>query len=337
MLGAAMGIADKAMGMVTAGMENQRNRENTKDSIKWQEDSAMKLSEFNRKQQMKMWEDTNHKAQVEQMQKAGLNVGLMYGGGGGTGATVNASNSTGASGSVAPYQINEGMGIAASMVQAEQMKNMEAQRKLTEAQTQKTNVETEKIGGVDTEEGRARITKLGQDVAQGQAETQFMNAKTAMQTMQNTEQLATQEARISHVRANAQKAVAEMEIAKNESKISEQTYKSQIKIIQEEAIQAVLKNELTSEQTRAISVQLAQEWEKLSGQVSQREIERVKTKVMWELGKMNIEQRRAEMMADAATSVLRGAQGAKDRQAEREFKEREADRHQGNYERDKGW
>ena len=37
-----------------------------------------------------MWKDTNYAAQVEEMKKAGLSVGLMYGKGGAGGATTGA-------------------------------------------------------------------------------------------------------------------------------------------------------------------------------------------------------------------------------------------------------
>ena len=44
--------------------------------------------EAHRKMQMQMWDDTNFAAQVEQLKKAGLSIGLMYGNGGAGGATT---------------------------------------------------------------------------------------------------------------------------------------------------------------------------------------------------------------------------------------------------------
>ena len=41
--------------------------------------------------QKEMWDYTNYENQVEYMKNAGLNVGLMYGGSGGGGATFSRS------------------------------------------------------------------------------------------------------------------------------------------------------------------------------------------------------------------------------------------------------
>ena len=52
---------------------------------------AKYLDEQNRKNneaQLKFWKDTNYPEQVKQMRDAGLNVGLMYEGAGGAGATT---------------------------------------------------------------------------------------------------------------------------------------------------------------------------------------------------------------------------------------------------------
>ena len=46
------------------------------------------IKEEQRRMQMQMWEDTNYAAQVEQLKKAGLSIGLMYGKGGAGGATT---------------------------------------------------------------------------------------------------------------------------------------------------------------------------------------------------------------------------------------------------------
>ena len=62
--------------------------------------------EEQRKIQMQMWKDTNYAAQVEELKKAGLSIGLMYGKGGAGGTTTGA----GATGVSAP-QAPTGMGM----------------------------------------------------------------------------------------------------------------------------------------------------------------------------------------------------------------------------------
>ena len=67
-----------------------------------------------------MWEDTNYAAQVEQLKKAGLSVGLMYGKGGAGGATTGAG-ATGVSAPTAPT----GMGLQGGSQLAAQVANIE--------------------------------------------------------------------------------------------------------------------------------------------------------------------------------------------------------------------
>lgn len=119
------------------------------------------MSEFERQQQMKMWEDTNYSAQKEQLEKAGLNAGLLYGMGGAGGASVG-----GGSG----MSINSGTAGDPNAGQANQigMAMMGAQLDMMKANTEKTKAETEKISGVDTESGKQDI--IGKQFANELAE-----------------------------------------------------------------------------------------------------------------------------------------------------------------------
>lgn len=94
-----------------------------------------------------MWDKTNFDAQRKQMEKAGLNVGLMYGGTGGGGTTQGAGSTGSVSTAMAPQGAPE-IGMAMQTGLAARMQ--QAQIELTKAQTEKTKVETTKTGGVDT-------------------------------------------------------------------------------------------------------------------------------------------------------------------------------------------
>ena len=110
---------------------------------------------------MQYWEDTNYQAQREQMEKAGLNVGLMYGGQGQGGQTMNPGGSA-SGGSIEGRNGLSGMGmqigadVALKMAQA---KNIEAQ--------------TKKLEGVDTDEARTRIDDLLQGITNKKAQEQL--------------------------------------------------------------------------------------------------------------------------------------------------------------------
>lgn len=102
--------------------------------------AAKQMAIFNREQQMQLWRDTNYKAQADQMRKAGLNVGLMYGKGGGQGGSVAAAGGQMPSG----YSGNNSnpMEVAASLANLELMKanvkKVEAETKNVEANTETT-------------------------------------------------------------------------------------------------------------------------------------------------------------------------------------------------------
>lgn len=123
---------------------------------------SKELSDYNYKKQMEMWEQTNYKAQMEQLKKAGLNPGLIYGmsGGGGTTTGSGGSQVTGATASQGGgNEYATGMGLAlGSAKQAAEIKLLEAQAKQLEAQTEKTK-------GPDTENTQAdTANKVAQEI-----------------------------------------------------------------------------------------------------------------------------------------------------------------------------
>ena len=103
------------------------------------------------------WDYTNTENQVNHLKNAGLNIGLMYGqsGAGGMGASGGARQES-------PDQAEGNpIGMALQVQQIEQQRRMnDAQIALTEAQTEKAKEEAKKIGGVDIQEGLARIESL---------------------------------------------------------------------------------------------------------------------------------------------------------------------------------
>lgn len=131
-----MGALDSAigqgMGMVFGGMQDRRQvRQQQKlqdQQIKGQKDMA----NYNQQLAMKTWEETNYKAQVEQMKKAGLNVGLMYGGGGAGGGTVASGGGGSVTGATASDP-NSGTGMGMQI--ASQIALMNAQKENIEADT----------------------------------------------------------------------------------------------------------------------------------------------------------------------------------------------------------
>ena len=96
---------------------------------------------------LQMWKDTNFGAQRNEMEKAGLSVGLMYGNGGGSAASTAGGTATQPN---APKTNPIEVGLQQQALGL-QLKQIEAQNKLANAETAKTLAEANKIAGVDTE------------------------------------------------------------------------------------------------------------------------------------------------------------------------------------------
>lgn len=101
---------------------------------------------------MKQWEETNYKAQIEQMRKAGLNPALMYKSAGQGGTTGNISSSPRQAPNLPSYNSGAQMAIEMGMAQS--------QIELNRSQAEKNKAEAENLqGGVRdnlTEDRRAK-------------------------------------------------------------------------------------------------------------------------------------------------------------------------------------
>lgn len=103
-----------------------------------------------------MWEKTNYAAQIEQMKKAGLSPGLMYGQAGAGGGTVSGAQGQGTS---QPTDRSIEMKLKGQEIGL-QLANLASQIKLNESQANKNNAEANKTAGVDTELAKTSIENL---------------------------------------------------------------------------------------------------------------------------------------------------------------------------------
>lgn len=128
-----------AQGAIGAGLGLIMQKSNDRRQIRQQEKlqaleiaGQKQMTDYNQKKQLEMWENTGYGAQKEQMKKAGLNPGLMYGMGGGGGQTagitpgnVSGGNASGQSGEMSAMAMN-----------AAQVGLINAQRRNLDADTQ---------------------------------------------------------------------------------------------------------------------------------------------------------------------------------------------------------
>lgn len=194
-----------------------------------------------------MWKDTNFSAQVEEMKKAGVNPGLVYGMNGAGGATTGSVGAGGAS--KADTQAIDLQSIASLGL-------MKAQKELIEAQTEKTEAEAQKTAGVDTE-----ATKAG---------TELTNIQTELAKLQARIGNATEQESINIIRDTSDKLLAEAVKAQHDQIISEKTLDERVQQIKSESIGAMIENELkrsninvNKARVHQISEQLVQTWENI--------------------------------------------------------------------------
>lgn len=230
-LDAALGIG---MGIVSGRLNDSRQ-------IRQQE----LLNKLERKQmdyaqglQMKTWNETNYEAQVAHLKKAGLNPGLLYGMGGAGGATTGNTSSGAAK---AAGATNEQQGIMELGLQNQLLK---AQKEVMESQADKNRAEADATRGVVTEEGKARIISLTQGVENQKAQQKLTEIETRLKEIQTNVSQQTEQDQIRYIQWNAEKALEELDQARRETWIKQQTVDHVINTIVETSIGAALENEI---------------------------------------------------------------------------------------------
>lgn len=156
-----------ALGMLAASIASGiAQNAASKKAQKKQVQQAKELNEHNRQLAMKTWEETNFAEQRKQMEKAGLNIGMMYGGTQSGGTTQGGGTQMPEAAPNVPGYDTMGMGLQLGL----QAKMQEAQIKNIEADTNLKDTQAGKTAGVDTkavetgiEEAMTRIEKLKAD------------------------------------------------------------------------------------------------------------------------------------------------------------------------------
>lgn len=200
--------------------ERQRHQARRVQAIEMQ--GAKEMSEFNRQQQMKLWHDTNYSAQIAEMQKAGLNVGLASSKGPGQGGTAQA-NTGAVSGIQAERQNESGMAMQLGMQNA----LTTAQIENVKANTNKTNVEADKIAGVDTTETQERTTGL-----------QWDNKMKEIESRIKTE---SEQEIISQIRTASDAAIGEAKSKMANGNLDQRAFEQRVKQIEQTTVEQQLR------------------------------------------------------------------------------------------------
>lgn len=200
-------LAGKALGIGSGARQIKQQQKLQDQQIKGNKEMA----DYNQQKQMEMWRDTNYTAQREQMMKAGLNPGLMYGMSGGGGTTTGSGSGGSVQGATADGEVaRTGMGL-----------QMASQLALLNAQ--KENIE---------------------------ADTANKKAQTGQTTVTTETEKGTQQAKIDQAKTEAQTAIEEMWLKTNERTISDHTIKQRVEMTAQELIGQIANNKNTDADTK---------------------------------------------------------------------------------------
>lgn len=133
------------MGLLLEKHEDKRQLNQQSKLQELQMQGQRSMTDYNFQKELEMWHNTNYKAQMEELEKAGLNPGLIYGMGGGGGATtdIKPGNVTGAEAPKGGQEIPQQQGMAIQRQQiALQMQLLEAQKANIEADTANKQADT---------------------------------------------------------------------------------------------------------------------------------------------------------------------------------------------------
>lgn len=241
---AASGLIGGTLGEIFGGLDDRRQVSQQHRLTDIQLDAQKNMMDYGYQKQMDMWNATNYPAQMQQLEKAGLNPGLMYAKGGPGGVTGTPTGSvTGATAQQNPGEIMQAMGIA------NQNSLLQSQRKLVDAQARETNVRADKEAGVDTELGKTQIASLTQGIQNQKAIEVLTKAQSLMQSMENVIVGHTMKEREDYIVAQTQQAQELVMQAEQQTFIDRATAHAKADIIRTEAIGQVLQNALTQAQT----------------------------------------------------------------------------------------
>lgn len=304
-IGTAIGaIGGGLLGLFSGKKDNsaQRQLANEKELMGLQNQYNTEMAKGNQKRAMEMWDYTNYENQVKHMKNAGLSVGLMYGNGGGMGASTSGGQGSGVSnpGTTAVQQ-----GLQAKMMGV-QLGNVQSQTALNAAQAAKNMAEADKIKGVDTKAAEASIDNIIAQTDNEKAKNGLIYAQKRMAEIQGD----LNNANIEEIGYNIRQIEKTIDLmnenitaAKISNEIAQATKKNQIEMSAinvlngiKEALLKESQGKLTEAEAKAVTVKLAQGWKQLelgeSGQALQKLLGEWNNEREYIIGREKIDQQR---------------------------------------------
>lgn len=187
-VGGALGLFGKLFGKKEPSKKELMKQawEYEKEGMALQYQYGQQAADAEYQRNLDMWKATSYGAQAQEMEKAGLSKGLMYGNGGGQAASTAGGDGMQPSGP----KMNPVEAALQQQAMGLQLKQIEVQNKLASAETAKTLAEANKIAGVDTkgqelsnkwQEVENRIQLSKENIAESNVTEATANAKKAVE------------------------------------------------------------------------------------------------------------------------------------------------------------
>lgn len=241
-------LVGAGMGLLMQGGQDRRQIRQAEKLQNLQVVGQKHMMDYGYEKQLQMWKDTNYKAQVDQLEQAGLNPGLLYGMSGGGGATTGTAqgNVTGQQG---PHTGGEVITMAKTAMemglQRAQIKNIDADTKLKE-------VDATKKAGADTVKTETESRSLEQGIVNQEAQEKLTRMQTVWQELQNSIARQTIKDAMQIIENTVRKQEEEIKGLELQNKLNESQMKDKILLIKYQAVGAALENVKTNAQTENI-------------------------------------------------------------------------------------
>lgn len=220
-IGGILGIGGQFLGNEAKEKAQRQQFENEKSLMGLQAGYNKEQARYSQQLAKEMWDYTNYGNQKKHMEAAGLNPALMYGQGGGGGASTDGGEAQGVS-----------MGTSQAVMMGLHAKAMEAEIAKTMAETAKITTETEKTG-VDIGVSQAEQELKGALQKQAEENTILLGKKGKLTDEE-----------IKQTNANWQLTFEKLRGVMMDNEIKEETKQNQIDIVATQLINEQLKSAL---------------------------------------------------------------------------------------------
>jgi hypothetical protein len=186
--------------------------------------------------QMKTWLDTNYPSQIEMLKSAGMNPSLLYGKGGSGGVTGSASGGHAAMGQAvqaAPAHI--------PYIDAIQIQKVQSEIELNKSIALKNKAETG-YATAQTAESTAKLGEITANIQNKEAQTELFKIDEQLKKLDYQVANETTDEKIKKAEIEVKSANEQLTKLTTETKITTETYRESIQIIQQRALESVLNN-----------------------------------------------------------------------------------------------